>query len=226
MISLAAIPGIGLSHMAIIVDFDCTVYQYATQSRRIVFSRPSVCPVCQARDCLIGHGFYARKPLDQCHAYRILVKRWCCKGCRHTTSSLPSFLLRFRHYLLAVIEQVLTTRHEQQASRAQVARQCAVEGAPSCRTLGRWMASFADQAPRWLFAVQETLAHHHAASPLLDPLGPAAGPKNAPAALLFAASHLLAFARTRWAELVRHTAADRFRFLWHWGSAHQLGRLV
>jgi hypothetical protein len=225
-ICLPARSRIGLNHMAIIVDFGATVHQYAAQFRNIVFPRPSVCPICQAEGSLIGHGFYSRKPLDQGHAYLIWIKRWCCKGCHHSTSSLPTFLLRFRHYLLAVVQQVLTTRHEDQASHTRLARQCAPEGVPSPRTLGRWLHSFAEQSPRWLAAVQKTLAHHHAASPLLDPLGPAAGPKSTPGALLFATDHLLAFAKTRWAELAHHGPADRLRFLWHWGSARRLGRLV
>jgi hypothetical protein len=212
--------------MIIVVDFGCTVHEYIKQFPRIVFPRPSVCPTCRALNSLIGHGFYPRKPLDQAHVYLISIKRWRCKGCRHSTSSLPSFLLRFRHYLLAVIQQVLTTRYEDRASHAQLERQCAPEGAPSPRTFGRWLHSFADQAPRWLLALQQTLANHHSASPLLDPLGCAAGPRHAPVALLFAAGHLLNFAKTRWAELAHHQAADRFRFLWHWGSARRLGRLV
>ena len=225
-ICLAAIPGIGLNHMAIIVDFGATVHEYLDQSPRIVFPRPSVCPTCQAQNCLIGHGFYSRKSLDQTRVYLISIKRWFCKDCHHCTSSLPSFLLRFRHYLLAVVQQVLSCRHEQHASHAKIAQQCVHEGAPSPRTLGRWLGSFAQQAPRWLAAVQQVLAWHHTASPLLDPLGPAAGPTDAPAALLFAAGPLLAWAKTVWAQLAPHRPADRFRFLWHWGSSRCLGRLV
>jgi hypothetical protein len=212
--------------MGIVVDFGRTVQEYLRRFHQIVFPRPSVCPLCQALNSLIGHGFYRRKPLDQDRAYLISIRRWRCKGCHHTTSSLPSFLLPCRHYLLAVIQQVLTARHEDRASHVQVAQQCAPAGAPSPRTLGRWLTAFAQQAPRWLAAVQETLAHHHAASPLLDPLGPSAGPKSAPAALLFAAGHLLAWAKTCWSELAHHQPADRLRFLSHWGCAHRLGRLV
>lgn len=212
--------------MAIVVEFGCTVHQYVAQFHQVAFPRPSTCPTCQALNSLIGHGFYPREPLDQDRAYRIWIKRWYCKDCHHSTSSLPSFLLRFRHYLLDVIQQVLTARHEEQASHAQVAQQCAPEGAPSPRTLGRWLHSFADQAPRWLLAVQETLAHHHSACPLLDVLGPSTGPKDTPSALLFAAGHLLSFAKTRWVELAHHGPAESFRFLWHWGSARLLGRLV
>lgn len=212
--------------MSIVVDFGCTVQQYAAQVHELVFPRPSGCPLCQALNSLIGHGFYPREPLDQDQTYRILIKRWRCKGCHRTTSSLPSFLLPFRHYLLAVIQQVLTARHEDEASHAQVAQLCGPRGFPSPRTLGRWLHSFADQAPRWLLAVQEALARHHSASPLLDVLGCGAGPCNAPVALLFATSHLLAFAKAVWAELVCHRPADGFRFLWHWGSAGGLGRLV
>ena len=212
--------------MTIIVDFGATVHEYLEQSHRIGFPRPSVCPICQAQNCFIGHGFYPRKPLDPKHVYLISIKRWRCKGCHHSTSSLPSFLLRFRHYLLAVIQQVLTSRYQDEVSHAQLAERFAPEGAPSPRTLGRWLHSFAEQAPRWLATVQQTLAHHHSASPLLDALGPSAGPTGAPAALLFAAGHLLVWGKTRWAELAHHQAADRVRFLWHWGSARRLGRLV
>ncbi len=226
VICLLALPRIGLNTMAIVVDFGCTVHQYIEQFHRIVFPRPSVCPLCQALDCLIGHGFYRREPIDQDRTYCLRIKRWRCNSCHHTTSSLPNFLLCFRHYLLAVIQQLLLARFQDRASHAQLSQQCAPEGFPSPRTLGRWRTAFAAQAPRWLAAVQQTLARHHAASPLLDPLGPSAGPKSAPAALLFAAGPLLAWAKTCWAELAHHQAADRLRFLWHWGAARWLGRLV
>jgi len=70
----------------------------------------------------------------------------------------------------------------------------------------------AEHAPAWWAAVQQTLAEHNAASPLLDPLGEAAGPRDAPRALLQAALHLLAWAKTRWAELANYGLADRLRF--------------
>src|SRR4030067_3452459 len=103
------------------------------------------------------------------------LKRWYCTACHQTVSLLPSFLLRFRHYLLEVIQSVVVTRFEDEAAWAQVSRRCAVKGAPSSRTIRRWCDSLAEHAPAWWAAVQQTLAEHNAASPLLDPFGEGAG---------------------------------------------------
>jgi hypothetical protein len=175
---------------------------------------------------MIGHGFYLRKALDQTQVYLVWIKRWYCKACHHTLSVLPSFLLQFRHYLLIVIQQVVIARFEESRSWARVQQCCAPEMAPSARTIGRWGRSFAAQAARWLAEVQHTLAEHDSASPLLDPLGEAAGPRDATRALLQAALHLLAWAKTRWPELADYGLADRLRFLWHWGFGQGLGRLI
>jgi hypothetical protein len=175
---------------------------------------------------MIGHGFYLRKALDQTQVYLVWIKRWYCKVCHHTLSLLPSFMLRFRHYVLIVIQQVVVARYEENRSWAQVQRQCAPEMAPSPRTVVRWCRSFAEQAGRWLTEVQHTLAEHDMASPLLDPLGETAGPRDAPRALLQAAIHLLAWAKTRWPEVADYGLNDRLRFLWHWGFGQGLGRLI
>jgi len=78
----------------------------------------------------------------------------------------------------------------------------------------------------WWAAVQQTLAQYDAAAPGLDPLGEATGPRETPPALLHAALHLLAWAKTRWAELADYGLADRLRFLWHWGFGQGLARLI
>ena len=217
---------VGLHHMVIVTDFGRTVQEYLACGERLSFPRPAQCPQCQAVAALIGHGFYWRKPLDTEQAYRLRIKRWYCTMCHHTLSLLPSFLLRFRHYLLVVIQAVVVARYEGGASWAQVARQCAPHGAPSARTIRRWCRSFAEHAPAWWAAVQQTLAQYDAAAPGLDPLGEAAGPRETPPALLHAALHLLAWAKTRWAELADYGLADRLRFLWHWGFGQGLARLI
>jgi transposase-like protein len=212
--------------MPIILDFGRTVQDYLAHFEQIVFPRPEHCPCCGTPHTVIGHGFYPRKPKDQTHVYRIWVKRWFCKACRRTLSVLPSFLLRFRHYLLVVIEQVVVLRFEHRASWHETARRCAPDGLPSSRTIGRWCQAFAAQAARWYAAAQETLAGQDSASPALDPLGPAAGPLDTPRALLHVATHLLAWAKTRWLEVTEYGLKDRLRFLWHWGYGRGLGRLV
>lgn len=212
--------------MPIIQDFGGSVQDYGAHFARIVFLRPACCPHCGQQDRLIGHGFYWRKAKDQTQVIRIRVKRWLCKACRRTLSVLPSFVLRFRHYLLAVIQAVVVARYEDHASWQATTQRCAQDGLPAPRTIGRWCRSFAEQAPAWWAAVQTALAQQDSASPALDPLGSASGPQDAPRALLDAATHLLAWAKTRWPEVVSYGLKDRLRFLWHWGFGRGLVRLV
>ena len=212
--------------MVSVTEFHCLVQEYVANFTQLVFPRPTVCPNCQAVDTLIGHGFYLRQPITSTQVYQVYIKRWYCKACHHTLSLLPSFLLRFRHYVLDVIQSVVVTRFEDGASWTLVSRRCAVEGLPSSRTIHRWCVSFAAHAPAWWAAVQQTLALHDASSPALDPLGETAGPREAPRALLHAALHLLAWAKTRWAEVRDYGRNDRLRFLWHLGASQGLGRLI
>jgi hypothetical protein len=95
---------------------------------------------------LIGHGFYPRKALDPRRTYPLLIRRWLCTTCHRTVAMLPSFLLRFRHYLLAVIQAVVVGRYEQQQSWSTVEEQTTAQGALSSRTIRRWCTSFV-QAP-------------------------------------------------------------------------------
>jgi hypothetical protein len=213
--------------MVIVTEFGCTVQTYVASFRRLIFPRPETCPHCHALDVLIGHGFYQRKALEPTQTYAVRVKRWYCNACHVTTSLLPSFLFSFRHYLVVTIQQVVVARYEGKVSWVQVARTCAPQGAPDARTIRRWCEAFAEHAATWLAAVQQTLAQHDAASPLLDPLGQTAGLRDAPPrAVLRAALHLLAWAKTRWVELAHDGLEDRLRFLWHWGASRGLGRLV
>jgi transposase-like protein len=212
--------------MIIVTEFGCLVHEYIERCSGLVFPRPKECPQCRVADTLIGHGFYERKALSQTQVYVLRIKRWYCKACQRTVSLLPSFLLRFRHYLLDVIQLVVVMRFEDAASWGQVTRRCAVDGAPSARTMRRWCDALAEHASIWWAAIQQTLAEHDAASPLLDALGEAAGPRDAPRALLRAALHLLAWAKTRWPEVAQYGLADRLRFLWHWGAGRGLGRLL
>jgi transposase-like protein len=211
--------------MVIVTEFG-SIVEYLAHFGQLDFPRPEVCPHCQAVQLCIGHGFYRRKALSPTQVFLVYIKRWYCKACHHTISLLPSFLLHFRHYLLDVIQGVVVTRFEDGASWTQLAQQCAVEGVPSPRTQRRWCVSFAAHAPAWLGPVLELLAAHDARSPLLDPLGENAGPRGAPRALLHAALHLLAWAKTQWPEVASYGLSDRLRFLWHWGAGQGLGRLI
>ena len=212
--------------MVIVIDFGADVQSYIVQYEARSFPRPTVCPHCQVSGTLIGHGFYGRQPTDGAHDYRIRIKRWCCNACHLTTSLLPSFLLRFRHYLLSVIQSVVVARFESHASWSQISASAAPSGWPAVCTCQRWCTAFAQQAARWWVVVQQTLAQQDPNSPGLDPLGEAAGPRDAPGALLHASLHLLAWAQTRWAAVRTYGLSERLRFLWHWGWGQGLGRLL
>lgn len=212
--------------MVIVTEFGCNVQTYIKEFKHLCFPRPKVCIHCQAVDLCIGHGYYTRKPLDQQKAYVIQIKRWLCKGCQHTISLLPSFLLRHRHYVLEAIQQVVVTRFEKQVSWRQVSQQCSEEGAPSERTIKRWSQSFSEHAANWLAVVQQTLATHDAMLPWLDALGEATELRETGSALLQATTHLLAWAKTNWTEVIAYGQDDRLRFLWHWGHSQGLGRLI
>ncbi len=94
------------------------------------------------------------------------------------------------------------------------------------RTLQRWCQSFARQASGWLGPVQKTLAQQDSGSAWLDPQGEASQAANPAQALLQASLHLLAWAKTQWAELTGYGWNDRLRFLWLCGSGQGLGQLV
>ncbi len=184
---------------------------------------------------MTGHGSYRRKPKDLARAYQIRVKRWQCQHCQQTTSCLPSFLLSWRHYLVAVIQAVLVQRLEQEGSWSAIVRRCSQEGLPAVRTMQRWIAAFNERAATWLPDVSQTLAEQDSHSPWLEPRPPTevGGPSVAPSAgpsvgtlLLAATLYLLAWAKTRWPELAGYGLTDRLAFLWHWGHDRGLGRLV
>ena len=144
--------------MVIVIDCGGSIHAYLASGPDVVLGRPTVCPGCGAEHTLIGHGFYPRKPLDIHTAHRVRIRRWYCKACHHTLSQLPSFLLRFRHYLLGVIQSVLAARYEQRGSYQQVAMQCGPQGAPARCTIRRWCRSFAAQASSWLSEIEQALA--------------------------------------------------------------------
>jgi len=113
--------------MPIVADFGPDAQEYNIESKQEDAPRPEKCPHCGQKSCMIGHGYYWRKPRDQLQVYRLKVKRWLCKECKRTVSVLPNFLLRYRHYLLEVIAAILALRLENLASwvRSYLGNQCA-----------------------------------------------------------------------------------------------------
>ena len=129
-------------------------------------------------------------------------------------------------YLLSIIERVVVIRFERQVSWKQVEAQSAEQGTPALRTIQRWCKSFGGEALRWLGEVQETLARQDSPSTWLDPQGEALRAQTTAEALLAASEHLLAWGKTQGLEIAAYGRNERLRFLWLWGAAQGLGRLV
>jgi transposase-like protein len=216
--------------MVIVAEFQCSIQAYIAGFATLVFFRPTTCPECGALHSFIGHGFYVRFALDADHVFELRIKRWYCKSCQHTLSLLPSFLLRYRHYLLAVIQAVVIARVEEQSPWAVIRARVMIGGVPSPRSMKRWCVSFAAQAAPWLAEIERTLAAHDPSSSLLTPLGLPAGERahgwGVPRLLLAASRHLLAWAQVHLAQARAYGSNDRLRFLWLWGYARGLARLI
>ena len=165
----------------IVVAFALDVQAYVENEGYQQCPRPEQCPHCGTVGRMTGHGSYWRKPKDLTRAWWIRVKRWRCQVCRRTTSCLPSFLLSFRHYLVSVIQAVLSTQLELGCRWPEVVAGCSQEGSPALRTMQRWVAagrgrpdgiSGAERATTWLPAVGEALAGQDSHSPWLEPRPP------------------------------------------------------
>jgi hypothetical protein len=216
--------------MPIVADFGPDIQEYTEFGKEQNCPAPGGCPNCRAVEQIIGHGYYVRKPKGLGVGYVIRIKRWRCKACGKTFGCLPSFVLSFRHYLVAVIQLVLEGRLEKGYSWAETEIMCSDEGAPALRTMQRWCGAFEGYAPEWLSEVDQALAQQNSQSPWLDTT-PAPGNKHAPVSgsgrgLLLAAMHLLAWGKTLWGELAGYGLNERLRFLWHWGAGRGLPRLA
>jgi hypothetical protein len=210
--------------MPIVFAYAGGVNQYEAECGTRCPYEPDKCPECSASGRLVKHGVYWRKPRDGERVYRIAIHRWRCQACRRTVSALPDFLLRFRWYLLAVVSDVVVARAEDAASWSELT--IAAQGAPVVRTMQRWWVGLGGQAVRWLAAIQIALAQQDSGSAWLDPRGEAVRATSSIQALLGAAGHLLAWAKSRWVELASYGWGDRLCFVWLWGSQQGLGRLV
>jgi hypothetical protein len=210
----------------IVADFGAGERGYCEPGLQKRGQRPKRCPHCGGEACLIGHGYYERKPKGLEGGGWVRIQRWLCRLCHRTLSVLPDFLLAFRHYLVRVIQAVIEARFGGGRTWARLEGECAREGIPALRTMQRWCVSFEEQASRWLGAVQATLAQQDSCSGWLDPQGEALQARGPGQALLGASEYLLAWGKTRGGEVSGYGRNDRLRFLWLWGSGRGLGRLV
>ena len=130
--------------MVIVQHFSGSVKQYA----EVVpfpgrsFALPDTCPDCQASRCLIRWGTYERSARTGVVDYRILVQRIRCKACGRTHSLLPDFLHPHRHYVIRLLQHVVSLYLIAGLGWKRLMSQVLHPG-PDVSTVREWVASFA-----------------------------------------------------------------------------------
>ena len=107
--------------------------------------RPGLCPLCQARCCLLAHGFYYRTLVQIDFDDWIPVRRYLCRLCRRTVSLLPDFVLPYLRNSTVIISLFLVSRLLAGGSSRQAAQAAFQPGMPYQR--GQfWVRRFRKQA--------------------------------------------------------------------------------
>ena len=103
------------------------------------------CPLCQARSCLLAHGFYHRTLVHKNFDDSIPIRRYLCRDCRRTVSLLPDFALPYLRHSTVIIGLFLVSRLLAGCSLAEAARAAFQPGMPYQR--GQfWVRRFRKQA--------------------------------------------------------------------------------
>jgi hypothetical protein len=129
------------------------------------FTIPDICPdpECRARGCLIRWGTYERSARTADIDYRISVQRVRCQACGHTHSLLPDFLHPHRHYVIRLLQHVVSLYLIVGLGWGRLMNRLPPPG-PARSTVREWRASFAYGAGHLLldFLIRQLLT--------LDPL--------------------------------------------------------
>ena len=193
-----------------------TVAAYVKQREVVAAIRPERCGACGSTGTWHGNGWYPRGIVwIGGTAQELEVRRLECQECGRTTSLLPDFLHRYRHYGLEVIEQVVSARVEEGVSWSVMAQRYSRDGAPSLRTMRRWHSAFVQQALVWLTALLRALA---LVLPLLQALDPHA-------TTLAETRQVLMLGR-RFAHWLEQNNTNWWQVMWRWGWNSGVGRLV
>jgi hypothetical protein len=153
--------------VVIVQHFSGSVKQYAeaVPFPGRSFTVPATCPDpdCRASGCLIRWGTYERLARTSDVDYRILVQRVRCKACGHTHSLLPDFLHPYRHYVIRLLQHVVSLYLIVGLGWGRSMNRLSPPG-PARSTVREWVASFAYGAGHLLldFLIHRLLA--------LDPL--------------------------------------------------------
>ena len=185
--------------MVIVQHFSGSVKQYAeaVPFPGRSFAIPDTCPdpECRAIGCLIHWGTYERSARTADVDYRISIQRIRCQACGHTHSLLPDFLHPHRHYVIRLLQHVVSLYLIVGLGWGRLMNRLPPPG-PARSTVREWLASFVYGAGHLLldFLIRQLLA--------LDPLAelPDTG----------TSSHL-----DRVSDSVKQLRLERAHLFWH-----------
>jgi len=143
--------------MQILHPFAGSIQQYLKNISDPDCDRPQHCPQCQARQPLVGHGFYRRTFVDVGFDGVIPVRRYLCRLCRRTVSLLPEFALPWLRSSIRVISLFLIARLLQGLTLAAAAIAASQSAMPYQR--GQfWIRRFQRQAAALCAALAALIA--------------------------------------------------------------------
>ena len=108
--------------------------------------RPSCCPLCQAKQALIAHGFYSRTLVDVAFEGVIRVRRYLCRLCRRTVSLLPEWALPYLRFSIPIVACFLKARLLD-AQSLKASAEAAGQPAMPYQRGQHWIRRFKKQAP-------------------------------------------------------------------------------
>jgi len=134
------------------------------------FPVPERCPHsdCQTAGSLIRWGTYERGALTGEVDYRLRIQRVRCKVCGRTHSLLPDFLHPHRHFIISLLQQMVSLYLLVGLGWRQLMRQVqeSYDQGPARSTVREWVASFAYGAGYLL--LDALLRHLLALNPGID----------------------------------------------------------
>jgi hypothetical protein len=216
--------------VVIVQHYPGTVNQYVTATKvslanaRLVIPDRCPHPECRTAHSLIRWGSYQRWALTPGYNYRLRIQRLRCRVCGRTHSLLPDFLHPYRHYVIDLLQRVVSLYLLIGLSLTRLMRRLSDSG-PARSTVREWIESFAygagelllDRLLRYLLALcpaselPDSSPEHLGRVP--DPIKR----RRLQRAYLFwlLAERLYALAKNRLPQL-HFAAAQLFPFLLHW----------
>jgi len=153
--------------MQILHPFSGSVTQYAKEISDPDRYRPGHCPQCEAKQSLIGNGFYCRTLVDLAFDGVIRVRRYLCRICKRTVSLLPEFALPWLRFGISVIALFLVARLLKVLTLATAALAAGQSAMPYQR--GQfWIHRFQKQAPALSLALTPLAAPVRPVDPSAD----------------------------------------------------------